>query len=126
MAAITALHDTMLQGRKLYMSKFVKKRERTVATEKEKFTNLYVKNLVDGITEDLLEERFSRYGKFCSVVIMKDVNESSRGFGFVNFQSPNNAKKAMEAMNGVQLGVEVYPTVLEASSSNGKLFLELG
>ncbi|XVF74483.1 hypothetical protein PTKIN_Ptkin13bG0114000 [Pterospermum kingtungense] len=104
MAAITALHDTMLQGRKLYVSKFVKKSERTAVAEEEKFTNLYVKNLADGITEDLLEERFSRYGKVCSVVIMKDVNGSSRGFGFVNFQSPDDAKKAMEAMNGEQLG----------------------
>ncbi|XP_022715068.1 polyadenylate-binding protein 6-like isoform X2 [Durio zibethinus] len=104
MTALTALHDTMLEGRKLYVSKFVKKRERTAASEEEKFTNLYVKNLFDGVTEDFLEEVFSRYGKVCSVVIMKDGNGSSRGFGFVNFQSPDDAKKALEAMNGVQLG----------------------
>ncbi|XWS18930.1 hypothetical protein CRYUN_Cryun32bG0087300 [Craigia yunnanensis] len=104
MAAMTALHDTLLEGKKLYVSKFVKKSERTATAEEEKFTNLYVKNLVDGITEDLLEEMFSRYGKVCSVVIMKDSKGSSRGFGFVNFQSPDDAKKALEAMNGVQLG----------------------
>ncbi|EOY26974.1 Poly(A) binding protein 6, putative isoform 3 [Theobroma cacao] len=103
-AAITALHGTMLEGKKLYVSKFVKKSERTAAAEEEKFTNLYVKNLVDGMTEDLLEEMFSRYGKVCSVVVMKDGKGSSRGFGFVNFQSPDDAKKALEAMNGVQLG----------------------
>ncbi|XVF26874.1 hypothetical protein REPUB_Repub14bG0057400 [Reevesia pubescens] len=104
MAALTALHDTMLEGRKLYVSKFVKKSERTAAAEEEKFTNLYVKNLVDIMTKDLLEEMFSRYGKVCSVVIMKDDKGSSRGFGFVNFESPDDAKKALEAMNGVQLG----------------------
>ena len=70
-------------------SNFVKKSERTAA-EEEKFTNLYVKNLVDGMKEDLLEEIFSRYGKAFSVVIMKDGKGSSRGFGFVNFQSPDD------------------------------------
>ncbi|XWS18928.1 hypothetical protein CRYUN_Cryun32bG0087100 [Craigia yunnanensis] len=84
-------------------SNFVKKSERKAA-EEEKFTNLYVKNLVDGMKEDLLEEIFSRYGKVFSVVIMKDGKGSSRCFGFVNFQSPDDAKKALEAMNGVQLG----------------------
>ncbi|MBA0812269.1 hypothetical protein Gohar_026251 [Gossypium harknessii] len=104
MAAMTALHDTMLEGRKLYVAKFVRKSERTTTSEEEKFTNLYVKNLFDDMTEDLLKEMFSRYGKVCSVVIMKDGNGMSRGFGFVNFQSPDDAKKALEAMNGLQLG----------------------
>ncbi|KAK8608412.1 hypothetical protein V6N13_023836 [Hibiscus sabdariffa] len=103
MAAMAALHDTMLKGKKLYVSKFVRKSERTTA-EEEKFTNLYVKNLLDDITEDRLKEMFSGYGKICSVVIMKDDKGVSRGFGFVNFQSPDDAKKALEAMNGVQFG----------------------
>ncbi|KAK8618806.1 hypothetical protein V6N13_132785 [Hibiscus sabdariffa] len=103
MAAMTTLHDTMLKGKKLYVSKFVRKSERTTA-EEEKFTNLYVKNLLDDMTEDRLKEMFSGYGKICSVVIMKDDKGVSRGFGFVNFQSPDDAKKALEAMNGVQFG----------------------
>ncbi|KAE8718377.1 Polyadenylate-binding protein 1-A [Hibiscus syriacus] len=103
LSAITALHDTMLKGKKLYVSKFVRKCERTPA-EEEKFTNLYVKNLFDDMTEDSLKEMFSKYGMISSVVIMKDDKGVSRGFGFVNFQSPDDAKKALEAMNGVQLG----------------------
>lgn len=87
-----------------YVAKFVRKSERTTTSEEEKFTNLYVKNLFDDMTEDLLKEMFSRYGKVCSVVIMKDDNGISRGFGFVNFQSPDDAKAALEAMNGLQLG----------------------
>ncbi|XVF86726.1 hypothetical protein PTKIN_Ptkin18bG0065200 [Pterospermum kingtungense] len=104
MAAITSLHDTILEGKKLYVSKFVKKSERIAAVESKKFTNLYVKNLDDGMTENLLEEIFSRYGKVCNAVIMKDDRGSSRGFGFVNFQSADDAKKALKALNGVELG----------------------
>ncbi|XVF00769.1 hypothetical protein REPUB_Repub04eG0029900 [Reevesia pubescens] len=104
MAAITYLHDTIVEGKKLYVSKVVKKSERTAAAEEDKPTNLYVKILVYSMTNDLLEEIFPTYRKGCSVVIMKDGKGSSRGFGFVNFQFPIDAKKALEAMNGVQMG----------------------
>ncbi|GMI93763.1 poly(A) binding protein 6 [Hibiscus trionum] len=104
MAAMTALHDTMLIGKKLYVSKFVRRSKRTTADEEDKFTNLYVKNLLGDMTEDRLKEMFSRYGKIFSAVIMKDDKGISRGFGFVNFLSPDDAKAALEAMNGVQIG----------------------
>ncbi|XVF18902.1 hypothetical protein REPUB_Repub11eG0063500 [Reevesia pubescens] len=96
----STFHEDAIRWR-LYVSKFVKKIERTAAAEEEKFPNLYVKNLVDGMTENILKEMFSRYGKVCNIVIMKDGKGSSRGFGFVNFQFPDDAKKALEAMNGV-------------------------
>ena len=60
-----------------------------------------IDHLVYKLVEDLLEEMFFRYERGCSIVIMKDSNGSSRGFGFVNFQIPDDAKKALTAMNGV-------------------------
>ncbi|KAA8541727.1 hypothetical protein F0562_022879 [Nyssa sinensis] len=107
-AALHAVHGTMLEGKKLYVSKFVKKCERKDAHEEEKFTNLYVKNLGEEVTEDLLRDKFSEIGKVCNVVIMKDAEGKSRGFGFVHFESHEEAKKAVEALNGVILGK--YPT----------------
>ncbi|XVF31554.1 hypothetical protein REPUB_Repub17cG0000600 [Reevesia pubescens] len=104
MATTTYLHDTIIEGKKLQVSKGVKKSEGTTVAEEDKLTNLYVKIIVDSMTNDLLEEIFPTYRKGCSVVIMKDGKGSSRGFGFVNFQFHNDAKKALEAMNGVQMG----------------------
>ncbi|KAF8407124.1 hypothetical protein HHK36_006249 [Tetracentron sinense] len=103
MAALKALHGTMLQGKKLYVSKFVKKSDRQVCKE-SKFTNLYVKNLDQDLTEDILRDKFSEFGKVHNVVIMRDGEGKSRGFGFISFDSPEEAKKAVEAMNGAQLG----------------------
>ncbi|XVE96308.1 hypothetical protein REPUB_Repub02eG0210100 [Reevesia pubescens] len=57
--ALATWHDTMLEGGKLYVSKYVKKNEMAAITEEEKFTNLYVKILMD-----IMEG--------CNVVIMKD------------------------------------------------------
>lgn len=87
-----------------YVTKFVKKTDRTANSEKIKFTNLYVKNLPDNITEGRLAEMFSTFGKICNVAIMKDSEGRSRGFGFVNFQSSQEGSKAVEALNGFSLG----------------------
>lgn len=69
-----------------------------------KFTNLYMKNLDLDVTEELLREKFSEFGKIASLVISRDDNGTSRGFGFVNFDNPDDARQAMEVMNGSQLG----------------------
>lgn len=69
-----------------------------------KYTNLYLKNLDSDVTEELLTEKFSEFGKIVSLVVVKDENGNSRGFGFVNFDNPDDARQALEAMNGSQLG----------------------
>lgn len=69
-----------------------------------KYTNLYMKNLDTNVREELVEEKFSEFGKIVSFTITKDDNGNSRGFGFVNFENPDDARQAMEAMNGSQLG----------------------
>lgn len=87
-----------------YVSKFVRKIDRMATGENLKFTNLYVKNLAEDMTEDALHEMFSKFGKVCNVVIMKDGKGNSRGFGFVNFESPEEARKAVDVLNGAQMG----------------------
>ncbi|XP_031267715.1 polyadenylate-binding protein 6-like [Pistacia vera] len=106
-AARTALHDTVFRGKKLYVSKFVKKIDRIATGENLKFTNLYVKNLAEDMTEDALHEMFSKFGKVCNVVIMKDGKGNSRGFGFVNFESAEEARKAVDVLNGALMGSKI-------------------
>ncbi|XP_057773285.1 polyadenylate-binding protein 6-like isoform X2 [Salvia miltiorrhiza] len=101
-AARTALHDAILAGKKLYVTKFLRKNERNGA--EGCFKSLYVKNLDEDITADVLKDRFSAYGKVSDAVIMRDEKGSSKGFGFVNFDSHEAAKKAMEFLNGEKLG----------------------
>ncbi|XP_015894635.3 polyadenylate-binding protein 6 [Ziziphus jujuba] len=100
LAARNALHDTLVMGKKIYVSKFVRKSKRIVAHEEPSFTNLYVKNLPEDVSEDFLRDKFSRFGKISSIVIMKNDQGKSRGFGFVSFDSPGAAMKAIEVLNG--------------------------
>ncbi|KAL8149961.1 hypothetical protein AgCh_006828 [Apium graveolens] len=106
-AAIEKLNGTVFEGKQLYVGKFLRKSDRTSSGAHDKYTNLYVKNLDLEINEELLKEKFSEFGKIASLVISKDENGNSKGFGFVNFDSPDDARVAMETMNGSQLGSKV-------------------
>nr|GMC73191.1 polyadenylate-binding protein 6-like [Ipomoea batatas] len=88
-----------------YVSIFKKKEERMMDLfNEQKFTNVYVKNIGYNMTEELLREMFSVYGNINSAVIMRDEEGNSRGFGFVNFDSDEDARKAVEALNGQVIG----------------------
>mmetsp|Transcript_26469 Transcript_26469/g.78920 ORF Transcript_26469/g.78920 Transcript_26469/m.78920 type:complete len:396 (+) Transcript_26469:2-1189(+) len=94
---------------KLYVQRAQSKLER--ATElKDKFTgggteakpagvNLYVKNLDDTIDDVGLKELFEKFGSITSAAAPKDPNGKCKGFGFVCFQSPDEATKAVTEMH---------------------------
>lgn len=105
--AIEQLNGLTIKDKTLFVGKFMKRSERMLSGAELKFTNLYVKNLDHDITEKTLEEKFLEYGKITNLIIMRDENGRPKGFGFVNFESPEDAKKAVEAMNGAQLGSKV-------------------
>lgn len=64
-------------------------------------TKLYVGNLEYEVTGDQLKELFSQAGTVVEAVVITDRNSGrSKGFGFVTMGSEEEAKKAMEALNG--------------------------
>mmetsp|Transcript_16112 Transcript_16112/g.33083 ORF Transcript_16112/g.33083 Transcript_16112/m.33083 type:complete len:695 (-) Transcript_16112:141-2225(-) len=64
--------------------------------------NLYVKNLDDNVTDDMLRDEFAAMGTITSARVMKDMGKDgrSRGFGFVCFSGPEEATRAVNEMNG--------------------------
>jgi cold-inducible RNA-binding protein len=62
---------------------------------------LYVGNLPYSTTEDDLKELFGSHGTVASVHLISDRETGrSKGFGFVEFESDDEAKAAIEALNG--------------------------
>jgi RNA recognition motif-containing protein len=60
-------------------------------------TKLYVGNLSYDVTNEQLSELFSQAGEVTSAnVIMNKFTGRSKGFGFVEFKSEADAKKAIE------------------------------
>jgi RNA recognition motif-containing protein len=73
--------------------------------KEEKEVNIYVGNLSHETNEDSLREAFAAFGQVESVNIIKDrFSGESRGFGFVEMPSKQEAEKAIEEMNGKDLG----------------------
>ncbi|KAG6580648.1 Polyadenylate-binding protein 7, partial [Cucurbita argyrosperma subsp. sororia] len=103
-AAIESLNGFTIGDKQIYVGKFIWKSERVLANPDVKYTNLYVKNLDAEIGEEHLQEKFSEFGKISSMIISRDENGMSRGFGFINFVNSDDAKRALEALNGSQLG----------------------
>ncbi|KAL1742537.1 hypothetical protein HDZ31DRAFT_84075 [Schizophyllum fasciatum] len=66
--------------------------------------NLFCKNLDPEIDSNSLFSHFRAYGSIVSARVMRNENGESRGFGFVSFQTPDQAAAAMHAMNGRQIG----------------------
>lgn len=62
---------------------------------------LYIGNLDYGVTNEQLEEYFSQAGKVTSAMVITDRQTGrSKGFGFVEMSSIEEAKKAVEMFNG--------------------------
>lgn len=67
-----------------------------------------MKNLdQDVVNEDMLKEKFSEIGDVSSCVMMRDDQGKPRGFGFICYRCPTDAKKAVDLMNGKLLGQSV-------------------
>lgn len=63
--------------------------------------NIYVGNLDYSIDEQELEGFFEEYGTVNSAKVITDkFSGKSKGFGFVEMENQDEAKKAMEELNG--------------------------
>ena len=63
--------------------------------------NIYVSNINFRTKSDSLQELFERYGEVSSANIITDRESGrSRGFGFVEMPNDDQAREAIEALNG--------------------------
>lgn len=115
-AAVDALHDTEINGKKLFVGRAQKRNEREEELRRsfeqakmEKLAkwqgvNLYVKNIDDDMDDDKLRAEFEPYGTITSSKIMRDEKGNSKGFGFVCFSTPDEATKAVAELNNKMIG----------------------
>ncbi len=68
-------------------------------------TKLYIGGLPYSTTQDELQEAFAKAGAVVSTsIIMDKMTGRSRGFGFVEMGSDDDAQKAIEMWNGQDFG----------------------
>ncbi|XP_056646288.1 polyadenylate-binding protein 1-like isoform X2 [Diorhabda carinulata] len=103
--SIEKVNGMLLNGKKVYVGRFIprKEREKELGEKAKLFTNVYVKNFGEDLSEEQLRSMFEKYGKITSYKIMSKDDGKSKGFGFVAFESPEAAETAVEALNGKEL-----------------------
>ena len=84
-------------------------------------TKLYVGNLSWAVTSDQLGEKFSEAGQVVTAEVVSDkYSGRSRGFGFVEMGSEEDANKAIEMYNGKDFeGREIVVNVARPKKEGG-------
>lgn len=94
--ALDLLNNAEFEGCKIIMMWYNKN---MLSKDKEQ-ANIFVKDIHPSVEQKDLHDRFSIFGTVLSVKIETFMNGSSKGFGYVQFEDAEDAKKAIESMNG--------------------------
>lgn len=110
--AIKHVNGMLLNDKKVYVGHHIAKKDRQSKFEEMKanFTNIYVKNIDQEVTDEEFRKLFEKYGDITSATISRD-NESgkSRGFGFANFATHESASAAVNDLNELDFrGQKLY------------------
>ena len=99
MNAIQKVNGMLLNEKKVFVGRFVprKEREKELGEKAKKFTNVYIKNFGDDLTDDKLKEMFNKFGKITSYKVVS--------IGLCNFNSPNSLGSHWNKTNSMQLNV---------------------
>jgi RNA recognition motif-containing protein len=66
--------------------------------------NIYVGNLSYNVDEEELKKLFEEFGEVKSAKLILDKEtQESKGFGFVEMENNEDAKKALEKLNGEEV-----------------------
>ncbi|KAF8962665.1 Protein phosphatase PP2A regulatory subunit B [Entomortierella lignicola] len=99
--AIKHVNGMLLNDKKVYVGHHIAKKERQSKVEEMKanFTNVYIKNLDPEVSQEEVEALFTKFGPITSCVISTDETGRSKGFGFINFENHEDAKRAVDELH---------------------------
>uniref|UniRef100_A0A7S2THB5 RRM domain-containing protein n=1 Tax=Lotharella oceanica TaxID=641309 RepID=A0A7S2THB5_9EUKA len=120
--AIEKKNGVAIDGHKLSVAPFQPKKERSGSIT----TNLYVKNFpVEDFGDKELQEMFEKYGEISSLKIERNPDTKvSKGFGYVDFKKPGDAKKALE-LDGTEVqGKKLYVREFQSKEIRKRLLKE--
>jgi polyadenylate-binding protein len=111
-AAIDKVNGKMLKDKIVYVGPFKSRREREDefgGPLEQVYQNVFVKNLDESIDEETFRKMFEPHGPITSLVLKTYEGSDKKGFpttkyGFVNYETPEAAKKAVTEMNDSEHG----------------------
>jgi len=72
---------------------------------------LFVFHLPPDWSEEELHRHFIHFGAMLAITVMRKDTGESRGFGFISYQYPESAKRAVDNMSGFHTGANKFPKV---------------
>ncbi|GBE58677.1 RNA recognition motif-containing protein [Babesia ovata] len=103
--------DHMLNGKRVDVRHMQQEPGSTVKRK------IFVGGISKALSEQMLEDYFGRFGTIEKVIIMRQIDGSSRGFGFVVFAVDGAAEKVLESPSHFVYGSKVD---VRAAESRGK------
>ncbi|TPX39177.1 hypothetical protein SeMB42_g06427 [Synchytrium endobioticum] len=89
--------------------KAVNERIAKAEDQRTRFTNVYIKNLDESVSEDELRAMFEEFGQITSLLIQRNDDGTSRGFAFINYSNYDEANLAVDTMNEKEIrGKHLY------------------
>lgn len=77
---------------------------------------MYLANLGDGITEEVVREACAKYGEIFKIVVAKDLaTNKAKGYAFVEYQRRTDCLKAIQAMHNTIVGTKCVRVCAVAS-----------
>jgi len=101
--AIKKLDGCQIEGQTVSVQLYTRKQDRAGQNE---WTNLYMKQMPLSWNEENLKEMFGKHGPTTSIVIQRDAEGKSKGFGFINFENHEGAEGAVNELNGKVVEVD--------------------
>jgi len=99
--ALEKLNYTDIRGRACRIMWNRKDRGKAIGNPE---ANIFVKNLDPSVDSRVLYETFTMFGNIISCKVSLDSTGMSRGYGFVQYESEDAAKQAIERVNGQTIG----------------------
>jgi polyadenylate-binding protein len=100
--AIMRVDGKVIAGHKVSVSPFKSKKDR--GSNKNRYTNLYVKHFPLTWNQDIMEDFFGKYGTITSSFFpIDEQKQQPKGFGFINYNSFEEAKNVVDTLHGYQI-----------------------
>lgn len=101
--AIERVNGMQIGEKTVQVSQFMKRNERE-RPDLENYTNLYIKGFPEEWDDSTINEEFAKFGSITSSAMRTD--NRGRKFAFVNFETPAEAKAAVEALHMKEMRTE--------------------
>lgn len=100
--AIKRVDGKVIAGKQVNVGLFKPKEQRP---QREKFTNVYVKNVPTDWDAKTFVETFSAYGVVTSNLLVFDQDGKNKGFGFINYADDKAASDCVANLHGKDVGL---------------------